>query len=153
DLCLSGRVVWSRMQERKSSSERSGGPVRATPIVLLQRRNLQMWSKLDATSDSAPMLGSRAQAVADYLKEHGATFFDEMLTGVRLLETELEDALAELVAAGMINSDSFAGLRALLVPASKRAKYQRRRGRHTALLGIADAGRWALLRRSQQEAK
>ena len=153
DLCLSGRVVWSRMQERKSNGERSGGPVRATPIVLLQRRNLQMWSKLDATSESAPTLSSRAQAVADYLKEHGATFFDEMLTGVRLLETELEDALAELVAAGMINSDSFAGLRALLVPASKRAKYQRRRGRHTALLGIADAGRWALLRRAPSDAK
>ncbi len=33
-------------------------------------------------------------------------------------------------------------------PAAKRAKYQRRRGRHTALLGIADAGRWALLRRA-----
>jgi len=154
DLCLSGRVVWSRMHERTSSGERSGGPVRATPIVLLQRRNQAMWSKLDANSDeAAPSLSSRAQAVADYLKEHGASFFDEMLGGVRLLETELEDALAELVATGMINSDSFAGLRALLVPASKRAKYQRRRGRHTALLGIADAGRWALLRRVPSDAK
>ncbi|MEP6482877.1 MAG: DEAD/DEAH box helicase [Rudaea sp.] len=147
DLCLAGRVVWSRMHERKSSGERSIGPVRATPIVLLQRRNIHMWTTLDSTSSAAPMLGSRAQAVADYLNEHGASFFDEITSGTRLLQTELEDALAELVAAGIINSDSFAGLRALLVPASKRLSHQRRRGRRTALLGIADAGRWALLRR------
>jgi ATP-dependent helicase Lhr and Lhr-like helicase len=94
-----------------------------------------------------PALSSRAQAVADYLREHGASFFDEMASGVRLLHAELEDALAELVAAGQINSDSFAGLRALLVPVSKRPSTQRRRGRRAALLGIADAGRWATLRR------
>ena len=149
DLCLAGRVVWSRMQERKSNQgERASGPVRATPIVLLQRRNINLWTTLDrASTDSAPTLSSRAQAVADYLKDRGASFFDEIVSGTRLLQTELEDALAELVAAGVINSDSFAGLRALLVPASKRTA-QRRRGRRTALLGIADAGRWALLRRN-----
>jgi ATP-dependent Lhr-like helicase len=154
DLCLAGRVVWSRMQERKSSAgERASGPVRATPIVLLQRRNIGVWTTLDrASSESAPTLSSRAQAVADYLKDHGASFFDEMISGTRLLQTELEDALAELVAAGIINSDSFAGLRALLVPASKRSSNQRRRGRRTALLGIADAGRWALLRRRSGDA-
>ncbi len=148
DLCLAGRVVWSRMQERKSNpGERPSGPVRATPIVLLQRRNSNLWTALDRTAaDSAPALTSRAQAVADYLKDHGASFFDEIISGTRLLQAELEDALAELVAAGVINSDSFAGLRALLVPAAKRT-LQRRRGRRTALLGIADAGRWALLRR------
>ncbi len=148
DLCLAGRVVWSRLQERKTApGERASGPVRATPIVLLQRRNLPVWTTLDGAASESPTLSSRAQAVADYLKEHGASFFDEMVAGVRLLETELEDALAELVAAGMINSDSFAGLRALLVPAAKRQSYQRRRGRRSALLGIADAGRWSLLRR------
>src|SRR5262249_28875084 len=78
---------------------------------------------------------------------HGASFFDELLSGTRLLHVELEDALAELVAAGLINSDSYAGVGALLVPASKRPAPSRRRGRRTALLGIADAGRWSLLRR------
>ena len=153
DLCLSGRVVWSRLRERAATaSERSAGPVRATPIVLLQRRNIPLWTKLDGTSASVTSIASsRAQAVADYLKDHGASFFDEILIGTRLLQTELEDALAELVAAGMINSDSFAGLRALLIPASKRLSPQRRRGRRTALLGIADAGRWALLRRHATE--
>ncbi|HEX6834642.1 MAG TPA: DEAD/DEAH box helicase [Rudaea sp.] len=152
DLCLSGRVVWTRLRERASTTERNAGPVRATPIVLLQRRNIPLWTKLDGiAANTAPVLSSRAQAVADYLKDHGASFFDEMMSGTRLLHTELEDALAELVAAGVINSDSFAGLRALLVPASKRLSPQRRRGRRTALLGIADAGRWSLLRRQAAE--
>ena len=149
DLCLAGRIVWSRLQPRASSSAEHGtGPVRATPIVLLQRRNLSQWNSLSASvDDSMPALSSRAQAVADCLREHGASFFDELLTGTHLLHVELEEALAELVASGSINSDSYAGLRALLVPASKRPSPSRRRGRRTALLGIADAGRWSLLRK------
>ncbi|MGH8042832.1 MAG: Lhr family helicase, partial [Rudaea sp.] len=150
DLCLSGRVVWSRLRPRASGSAGHGvGPVRATPVVLVQRRNLPVWNALGvATDDALPSLSSRAGAVAQYLREHGASFFDELLAGTSLLHVELEEALAELVAAGMLNSDSFAGLRALLVPQSKRPSPQRRRSRRTALLGIADAGRWSLLRPS-----
>ncbi len=76
-------------------------------------------------------MSSRAQAVADHLAAHGASFFDELLAGTRLLHTELEDALGELVAAGLINADSFSGLRALLVPSSKRPSTRRRHGRRT----------------------
>src|SRR5690606_30070775 len=73
----------------------------------------------------------------------GALFFDELLEESRLLRTELEDALAELVARGQVHCDSFAGLRALLVPASRRPSRHARRGRRVALSGIQDAGRWA----------
>jgi len=155
DLCLAGRLVWTRLRAPNASAreddppERASGPVRATPIVLLQRRNMALWSGLSKTQhDGAMMLSSRAQAVANYLREHGASFFDEMSAGAHLLQVELEDALAELVAAGLINSDSYAGLRALLVPQSRRPSPARRRGRRTALLGIADAGRWATLKRA-----
>ena len=150
DLCTAGRVVWSRLRPRASGDSEHGiGPVRATPIVLLQRRSLAPWNSLRSPADdSMPALSSRAQTVADFLRSHGASFFDELLAGTHLLHVELEEALAELVAAGLINSDSFAGLRALLVPQSKRPSPSRRRGRRTALLGIADAGRWSLLRRT-----
>jgi len=157
DLCLAGRVVWTRLRapavREDATRERGAGPVRATPIVLLQRRNLSTWNSLGATAtQNAPGVSSRAQAVAEYLGEHGASFFDELLDGTRLLHVELEEALSELVAVGMINSDSFAGLRALLVPASKRASPTRRRGRGArGLLGIADAGRWSLLRKSSPQ--
>ena len=101
--------------------------MRATPIVLLQRRNIGAWTQLGGSAQNAvPALSSRAQAVADHLREHGASFFDELATSTRLLHVELEDALAELVAVGLINSDSFAGLRALLVPSSRRPSPHRR---------------------------
>jgi ATP-dependent Lhr-like helicase len=45
-----------------------------------------------------------------------------------------------------VHCDSFAGLRALLVPASKRPSSFARRGRRAALFGIEDAGRWTLTR-------
>ena len=63
------------------------------------------------------------------------------------MRTELEDALAELVARGRVHCDSYAGLRALLVPASRRPSRHARRGRRTSLFGIEDAGRWSLTRR------
>jgi len=151
DLCTAGRIAWTRL--RGASAEASGNgraaPVRATPIVLLPRRDLPHWTPLTAASlDDGPALSSRAQRVADYLKDHGASFFDELVAGAHLLHTELEDALAELVARGRVTCDSFAGLRALLVPQSKRPSAFGRRGRRTALLGIEDAGRWTLTRRA-----
>ena len=154
DLCTAGRIAWTRL--RGASSEAAGNgrtaPVRATPIVLLPRRHLPLWTPLTAgTLDDGPALSSRAQRVADYLKDHGASFFDELVSGAHLLHTELEDALAELVARGRVTCDSYAGLRALLVPQSKRPSAfegRGRRGRRTALMGIEDAGRWTLTRRS-----
>jgi ATP-dependent Lhr-like helicase len=157
DLCLSGRVLWARLRGGKSTQNgenvqtSAAGPVRATPIVVLQRRHLADWSTLGGLAHGAePVLSSRAKAVAEYLADHGASFFDELLGGTRLLHTELEDALGELVASGLVTSDSFSGLRALLVPSSKRPPAHRRRGRRASLFGIADAGRWAIVRRTAQ---
>lgn len=149
DLCTTGRVAWTRL--RGATTDTTGGrnaPVRATPIALLPRRQLALWTRLTAGQhEGEPALSSRAEKVVDYLREHGASFFDELVTGAHLLRTELEDALAELVARGRVHCDSFAGLRALLVPVSKRPSTFARRGRRAALFGIEDAGRWTLTRR------
>jgi len=80
DLCLSGRIAWSRLRaavarrDADESRERApSGPVRATPVVLLQRRNLPAWTALGGTPSGAPAaLSSRAEAVAEELKTHGA---------------------------------------------------------------------------------
>ncbi len=145
ELCRAGRIGWSRLRPGGSG----GGPVRATPIVLLPRRQLGVWTSV-AERDAAepPALSSRAQAVADALRDQGALFFDELIGITHLLRTELEDALSELVAAGRITADSFAGLRALLMPAAKRDSGRHRRLRRHTFGGIEDAGRWALVRAS-----
>lgn len=154
-LCSAGRLVWARLRGRKAgSATRVGGPVRATPIVLLQRRNLDAWLGFGGmATDAALPLSSRAQDVADFLKQHGASFFDELLHGTRLLHVQLEEALGELVAAGLVHADSYSGLRALLVPSAKRAPPRRRHGRRSALFGIEDAGRWSLVRRGTADEK
>ena len=148
DLCLTGRVVWTRLQKRASTAAKGAGPVKATPVVLLQRKHLSAWTRLGQYGGEADAMSSRARAVADHLASHGASFFDEIVDGTRLLRTEVENALAELVALGRVNSDSFAGLRALLVPQDKRGSAHHRRGRRRSLFGIEDAGRWALIKRS-----
>jgi ATP-dependent helicase Lhr and Lhr-like helicase len=151
DLCTAGRIAWTRLRGASgdAGNTRAAAPVRATPIVLLPRRHLTQWTQLVASrQEDETALSSRAERVATYLKDHGASFFDELVTGAHLLQTELEDALAELVARGRVTCDSYAGLRALLVPQSKRPSAFGRHGRRRAVFGIEDAGRWSLARRA-----
>jgi len=52
------------------------------------------------------------------------------------------------VATGLVNADSYAGLRAMLLPANKRASNDKRRHRGAgAAPSMEEAGRWALVRR------
>jgi ATP-dependent Lhr-like helicase len=85
--------------------------------------------------------------LAEFIRDNGASFFDEMLAGAGLLRTQIEQALAELVAHGRVTSDSFGGLRALLVPSAERKPIAGgRRRRRTVAYGVEDAGRWALIK-------
>jgi ATP-dependent Lhr-like helicase len=147
DLCRAGRIGWQRLRPGGGS----GGPLRSTPIVLMPRRHMAIWTSSANAHDNPSQISSRAQAVLDALRQHGALFFDELLQDTRLLRTELENALGELVAAGRITADSFAGLRALLMPAAKREHPRHRRLRRHLLNGIEDAGRWSLLRHSANQ--
>jgi ATP-dependent Lhr-like helicase len=150
DRCLAGRVTWARLKPRTSRTEASesrAAPVRTTPITLMPRRHAPLWASLSGEAD-ANRLSARAQDVADFIRQHGASFFDELMAGTGLLRSQVEDALAELVARGLANSDSFAGLRALLVPSGERRPIASgRRRRRTVSFGMEDAGRWALARR------
>jgi ATP-dependent helicase Lhr and Lhr-like helicase len=151
DLCLAGRVVWTRLEAPRLSPERTQGPspVRGTPVTLITRKNLPVWAALVKPSSAEDLrLSSRAQAVADFLKQQGASFFDDIVQGLDLPRTFVEEALGELVAVGLVNSDGFSGLRALLLPSERRKPMGGGRRRRTALLGVEDAGRWALIRRA-----
>ena len=54
------------------------GSLRATPIVLLPRRELPLWTRARRRRAGDDRIGSRAQRVADHLAEHGASFFDDI---------------------------------------------------------------------------
>jgi ATP-dependent Lhr-like helicase len=161
--CLAGHLTWARLRPRHGAlktrvnalvARADGGagraaPLRTTPITLLARRHLPIWAALSGTSDAA-VPRPRAQAVADWIAQHGASFFDDLMEGTGLLRSQLEEALAELVALGRVSSDSFAGLRALLVPSEQRKlSANGRRRRRTVNFGVEDAGRWTLARHSR----
>jgi ATP-dependent Lhr-like helicase len=153
EQCLSGRIAWARLTPSAGGNgrERAASPVRTTPIALMERRRASHWMAL-AGSGNAPQPSPRAQAVLDALKAQGAVFFDELTEMSGLLRPQAEEALGELVSLGLVNSDSFAGLRALLVPADKRKPLGglRRRGR-VRPFDMENGGRWALMRRPAAE--
>jgi ATP-dependent Lhr-like helicase len=152
-LCLAGRWVWGRAAVSTGGANggaRKTGPVRATPLSLLARPNLPLWREVAPRPDpDALELTAGARAVHDYLKDRGASFFGEIAEGTGLLHTQVEPALSELVAWGLVTSDSFTGLRALLVPAHLRPPVDRSGGRRRgsmAVFGMENAGRWSLTR-------
>jgi ATP-dependent Lhr-like helicase len=93
-----------------------------------------------------PALSTYAATVREVLQRRGASFFPELTVASGLLPTQVEHALGQLAGMGLVTSDSFAGLRALITPSSKRKPLSGARRRHrTAAYGIESAGRWALL--------
>ena len=150
ERCLAGRVAWTRLRPsnaRLNGGARRAGPIRSTPITLLARRHLPLWARI--SGNVVPIDPSASsQTIADFIQHHGASFFDDLAAGTGLLRSQVEDGLAELVALGMVSSDSFGGLRALLVPSEQRRPIAgARRKRRTVAYGMEDAGRWSLARR------
>jgi ATP-dependent Lhr-like helicase len=150
-LCAAGHIVWFRPAQT-ADPERRSGPVRTTPVVLCERDAYSHWNAGAASTatvapEGAPAeasLSARAQKVHDALRTHGASFFGDLVHDSGLLRTEVEQALGELVSQGRVTSDSFAGLRALIVPAERREKL--RRYRRALSHEVDAAGRWSLPR-------
>lgn len=161
-LCISGRLVWGRFVRPSlragavGEAARKPGPVKGTPITLLQRQNLDIWEALAheaapfKTTDESPLSTIAARIEAD-IRQHGASFFEQISRRTQLLRSQLEQGLAELVSTGRITSDSYTGLRALLTPDARKPGGHAN-GRRRASFGVEDAGRWSLLREVDQPA-
>ena len=147
EQCLAGRIVWTRLATRAGDAERGAAPVRSTPIALLARRNVRLWSVVRGASRRRRSSRPRRRKSLRSSRRTALRSSTRSSEGARLLPTQVEEALAELVALGIVNSDSFGGLRALLVPADRRRPNARdaRRKRRIAIFGMQDAGRWALV--------
>ena len=86
-----------------------------------------------------------AQTTYDALTAHGALFFDDLLAATRLLPSQLEDALRELAALGLVTSDGFAAVRATIVKhgATEWRTASRVRKRRHRRAAYAHSGRWS----------
>jgi ATP-dependent helicase Lhr and Lhr-like helicase len=85
-------------------------------------------------------LSHGAQLVLEFLRQRGASFFADIVRSTGKLKAEIETALWELVAAGVVTADGFDNLRALIDPKRRAGQGSGRstRPRHSS-------GRWALL--------
>src|SRR4029453_8173080 len=141
DACLSGGISWGRLGAPGAKPKTNGSrpaPLKSTPISLFPRKSASIWAR--PVADEPAHVSARAAKVAEFIRENGASFFDEIVDGSHLLRTQVEEALAEVVGAGQGISESFGGLRALLTP----PRHHRRRASGARLAG---AGRWALVKR------
>lgn len=146
-LCLSGAVAWGRLSSPARANSlgdeaaRRVVPTSAAPISLFPREAAE-WL-VGSSSDLLPAsLSGVGQRVFQALKERGASFFNDLVRDTGHLAAEVEQALWELVAAGLVTADGFDNLRALLDPHRRRAegRERQRRPRHAG-------GRWSLLRK------
>jgi ATP-dependent Lhr-like helicase len=146
-LCLTGAIGWGRLSPHPATLElptdgrRRVVPSSVAPITFFARDESE-WMIPRRESDAAedPALSPDAGTVLQFLRQRGASFFADIVRGTNKLKSEVETALWELVAAGLLTADGFDNLRALIDPKRRAGQGSGRssRPRHST-------GRWSLL--------
>jgi ATP-dependent Lhr-like helicase len=149
-LCLTGALGWGRLSphpatlETPASGSRRVVPTSVAPITFYVRDEADwMASRRDHQEDGtgAGVLSPAARQVFAMLRDRGASFFADIVRATGpLLKSEVESALWELVAAGLVTADGFDNLRALLDPRRRSGQ-----GRGKAARPRHSTGRWTLL--------
>jgi ATP-dependent Lhr-like helicase len=156
-LCLTGAVGWGRLSPHPATlhySDANHGdaqaaprqrrviPTSVAPITFFVREDADWMTPRHPGAEASENngLSHGAQGVLDFLRQRGASFFADIVRGTNKLKAEIETALWELVAAGLVTADGFDNLRSLIDPKRRAGQGSGRttRPRH-------NAGRWALL--------
>ncbi len=147
-LCLTGAVGWGRLSPHPATLEDSAAgkrrviPTSVAPITFFVREEADWMTPHHPASDQpeARGLSEGARQVLEFLRHRGASFFADIVRGTGKLKAEIETALWELVAAGVVTADGFDNLRSLIDPKRRAGQGSGRtaRPRHSS-------GRWALL--------
>ena len=149
-LCMSGAVGWGRVSPHPAFfAADSGGPRRViptsmAPITFFLREEALWLDRCERVPEgNLPCcLSELALAVRARLVQRGAAFAADLLRSLAVPPADLDRALWELVAAGLVTADGFDSLRLLIDPRRRQAYAQppgaKRAPRHAA-------GRWSLL--------
>ncbi|HYL13598.1 MAG TPA: DEAD/DEAH box helicase [Terriglobales bacterium] len=148
-LCLTGAVGWGRLSphpatlEDTAEGKRRVIPTSVAPVTFFVREESDwMMPRHPGTElpEEARGLSHGARRVLDFLRHRGASFFADIVRGTEKLKSEIETALWELVAAGIVTADGFDNLRSLIDPKRRAGQGHGRtsRPRHSS-------GRWSLL--------
>ena len=151
--------MWGRLSPHPAFDDRRRGhdggrrrsgrrvrPTRVAPIALFLREDAP-WLLAIGAAAPTPRVGRRRSRIrrARCSTRCGGTarrFFADLVQATGRLTSEVEDALWELAAAGLVTADGFENLRALVDPEAPPRRRARRASRGRGMR----AGRWALLR-------
>jgi len=147
-LCLTGAIGWGRLSPHPATLEDSRDgrrrviPTSVAPITFFVREEADWMTprRPESIEEEARGLSHGARDVLNFLRQRGASFFADVVRGTDKLKSEIETALWELVAAGLVTADGFDNLRSLIDPRRRSGQGSGRaaRPRHSA-------GRWSLL--------
>jgi ATP-dependent helicase Lhr and Lhr-like helicase len=152
-LCHDGEVTWLRLSLPQPSTDRRASPSKATPVSLAFRDDLawllqaaRMAADGTEAEPEVPTVGATAEVV-EALGARGARFLSELAADTGRLATDIEGALWDGVARGLLTADGFAAIRSLVEPRRRpsspvRSVSRRRRGARGPSLA---AGRWSLV--------
>jgi ATP-dependent helicase Lhr and Lhr-like helicase len=147
-LCLTGAVGWGRVSPHPATLEtvsvetrRRVVPTSVAPITFFVREDADwMIPHREPGEQEMRGLSPDAKAVMQFLRQRGASFFADIVRGTGRLKAEVETALWELVAAGLLTADGFDNLRALIDP-----KRRSGHGHGRSIRPRHSSGRWSLL--------
>jgi ATP-dependent Lhr-like helicase len=147
-LCLTGAVGWGRLSPHPATLEDSAQgkrrviPTSVAPITFFVREEADWMTPHNPAVEQpeARGLSEGARQVLEFLRQRGASFFADIVRGTGRLKSEIETALWELVAGGIVTADGFDNLRSLIEPKRRAGQGSGRttRPRHSS-------GRWSLL--------
>jgi ATP-dependent Lhr-like helicase len=131
-LTMSGEFAWGRLWGS------AGSAIRVTPIAMVPREDLDDWLALTETP-TTEKIGGPASDLLAALNARGPMFPQNLPKAADLVRAHVEMALGDLLARGLITCDSFAALRQMITPPSRR--------RHA----LQPVGRWCCFRPAQTE--
>ncbi|HEX7701329.1 MAG TPA: helicase-related protein, partial [Kofleriaceae bacterium] len=114
-------------------------PSRSAPLALMLRRDVG-WLRANSAPSEPAGLSPLATAVKDHLAARGASFLSDLVIGVDAEADQIEDALWELVGAGIATADGFASLRVLVD--RKRGEVKSPFDRTTPAGGLPPVRKW-----------
>jgi len=147
-LCYTGDVMWGRLSphpalaithvnEVAAGRPRRIRPTKLAPIALFARENAgALIVRNDCDTEA---LSHAGRDVLAEIGRRGAPFFADIVRGTKRLPAEVEEALWQLVAAGLVTADGFDALRAL-TDSKRRLGEKGLRARPRS-----SGGRWTLL--------
>ena len=136
-MCYGGEAAWARItQPAPPSALLPSRPVRATPVALFVRDHGRAWRALaNEEREQSPLVSDLGKSVLTVL-ERGAQFAQGIADAAKMTVHDVREALSELVWAGLVTSDGFAGLRSMCSPSP---------ARRPAGYGATAGGRWSKL--------